>query len=74
MSDRLPASFALDESSPEPSAARCALNPPLRLDRARSRHTLAPGQRPGNTSRREEIGGTFEQRGQELDAASGRNS
>ena len=40
MSDRLPASFALDESSRELLAARCVLIPLLRLDRARSIHTL----------------------------------
>ena len=60
----------LDESSPEPPAARCGLNPLLRLDRARSIRTLAAGAWPPVSlppgSQREENKG-----GQELEAASG---
>ena len=71
MHGQQPAPFALDESSPEPSEARCGINPLLRLDRARSRHTLAPGQRPGNTLAERKPAGLFNKGGQELGAASG---
>ena len=70
MRGRSPAPFALDESSPEPPAARCRANTPLRLDRARSIHTLAAEQGhqepPGRVNQREENKGC-----QELDRLTG---